>query len=301
METHIPTRSTDVYIRDTRKYFFNQLCEETGLTLIQSVLKNKCQCSTDNVLLKSKDEIKQAIVNGKNVLLYLNITKEMSEEPIYNKFDINYDKVKSFLIVGWEDYAYLTVKTALGVNKRHRGYFMVVPTSEIISEDNIHYIPYKVFDIGDKDDDCDFVKEVWSITNLDTDITEVERPGYKFKIGSDIIVVDGCEENIDAGAYYHSFGNPLVPVREVASRLGYKVKWNRFKRTIELTSHRQTIIIPIDRQYCYVNGVKNSIQFSVTINKYTKHAYMNLGFVRHILGLEAAFDKKTETVHIFTE
>lgn len=296
MET--PKKYLESGIDDYRELYFNKLCKETGLTLIQSELKDLCECSTDNIFLKTKQEVKAAIYTCKKVILYLNITDEQAKEEVYISSDNEINRAKTFAIIGWSDYEYVKVRTNLNLLKRHRGYFMVVPTDEVIEPNNIHYIPYAHFDICD---DKPFVREVWAIRNLEEDIREKERSGFKLRIGDNCIVCDGVEHCIDACAYYHTWGNPLVPIRQVAERIGYTVKWSRFKHVIELISNDNHIHINTKKNICTVNGEVVELSVPVSINKYTKRAYANLGFIRHVLGLDAKFDKATETVHIFTD
>lgn len=301
METQLVTKYFELPKLDCRNSFFTQLCTDTGYALIESASKGKCQCAETNELLMSNQAIKEAVLAKKNVLLYLAIDSCRVDEPVYTTYD-RAVAVLPFIIVGWSDYQSVSVKTPLGITKRHRGYFTVVPAFREITEEDIHYIPYKHFKISDvPQDETSFVNEVWAINNLETDIIAPKRKGFELVIGKDCIVCDGISYCTDACAFYHTEGTPLIPIREIAQRLGYDVKWSRFTRTIDMTAYGRHIRLFIGKNKCLVDGAEVKLNIAPIINKYTKRAYVNLSFVRHILKLEAKFNKETETVYVYTD
>lgn len=301
METQSVTKYFELPKLDCRDLFFTKLCNDTGYALVESALKGNCQCAETNEIMLSKQAIKEAILAKRNVLLYLAIDSCRVDEQVYTTYD-KAVAVLPFIIVGWSDYESVSVKTPLGVTKRHRGYFIVVPAFREITEEDIHYIPYKHFKISDvPQDETSFINEVWAIDNLETDIIEPKRSGFEFVIGRDCIVCDGISYCTDACPFYHIEGTPLIPIREIVQRLGYTVTWSRFKRSIDIVSHDKHIKIFINQRKCFVNGEEHELNCAPVINKYTKRAYVNLSFIRHILGLEAKFEKETETVYVYTD
>ena len=196
----------------------------------------------------------------------------------------------------------VSVKTPIGITKRHRGYFTVVPAFKEMIEENIHYIPYKHFLMDEtSDEETPFIKEVWAIEELDNDIIEYERPSFEMVIGKNCIVCEGMAYCTDACAFYNTNGAPLIPLREIAKHLGYTVTWSRFKRSIDIISHEKHIKVTIGEDICTVDG--NTIKLSVapTIDKYTKRTFVNLSFIRHVFGLETKFDKETEKVIVYLD
>lgn len=288
---------------DCKNLYLSELCKETGFALEECVLKGACEAAKTNTLIDSREKIKDVILSGKTPLLYLAIDSCRIEEKVYTSYD-KAVAVLPFIIVGWSDHEQVTIKTPLGVTKRHRGYFIVVPAFREIKEEDIHYIPYKYFKINEtmaNESDTPFIKEVWSINNIKTDISRPRKVGFTMVIGKDCIVCEGKSYCTDVCATYNVNGAPVVPLREIAQRLGYTVTWSRFKRTIDIISHEKHIKVLVNKNFCVVDGAEVNLSVAPSIDKYTKRTYVNLSFIKHIFNLDAKFDRETETVTIYLD
>lgn len=288
---------------DCKNLYLSELCKETGFALEECVLKGSCEVAKTNTLIQTRVEIKDALLSGKTPLLYLAIDSCRLEEKVYTTYD-KAVAVLPFIIVGWSDHEQVTIKTPLGVTKRHRGYFIVVPAFREIKEDDVHYIPYKYFKINEtvaNENETPFIKEVWSINDIITDISRPRKVGFSMVIGQGFIVHEGKSYPTDARATYHANGAPIVPLREIVERLGYTVTWSRFKRTVAVISHEKYIKLFIDKNTCIVNGEEVELSVAPIVDKVVKRTYVNLSFLKHILNLDAKFSRETETVTIYMD
>lgn len=287
---------------DCENLYVSELCKETGFALEESELKGKCETATTNTRIQFTREIKDTLLAEKTPLVYLAIDSCRIEERVYTSYD-KAVAVLPFIVVGWSDYEQVTVKTPLGVTKRHRGYFIVVPAFRQITEEDIHYVPYKHFKINETVDENEtpFIKEVWAINNLKTDISKPRKVGFTMVIGKDTIICNGTSHPTDACASYHTNGAPLVPLREIAERLGYTVTWSRLKRTVDVISHEKHIKLFIDKETCIVDGTEVKLSVAPLLDRYVKRTYVNLSFIKHIFGLDAKFNRETETVTIYLD
>ena len=288
---------------DCKNLYLSELCKETGFALEESVLKGKCESAITNTLIHSRQEIKDVILAGKTPLLYLAIDSCRIEERVYSSYD-KAVAVLPYIIVGWSDHEQVTIKTPLGLTKRHRGYFIVAPAFRELNEEDVHYIPYKHFVINEtmvNENDIPFIKEVWSVANIKTDISKPRKVAFTMVVGNECIVCEGKSYCTDARATYHPTGAPIVPLREVAEYLGYTVTWSRFKRTVDIISHEKHIKLFIDKGVCLVDGEEINLSITPMIDKYVKRTYVNLSFIKHVLGLNSKFNRETETITIYLD
>lgn len=283
---------------DTNDLFLDKLCQETGNTLLQSIMEGECECTDNCRQINLKEDIRSNILSGKSVLVYLSIDPENTEE-VYSQYSIG-DTIKPFLIVGWSDYEFATVKSPLGIKKRHRGFFKVVPLSGEICETPIYKIPYKHFIITDIAGDS-IVREIWAMNSLENDVCPIKERFIELKVGEKYIVQEGLKCVIDSQAQFNTEGAPIVPLREITQRLGYIVSWSRIKRRITLKKDEHIIQLFIGKNSCIVDGDDINISVPPIINGMTKRTYVNLSLLKHILNLNVKFDRNTRTVIIYKE
>lgn len=88
----------------------------------------------------------------------------------------------------------------------------------------------------------------------------------------------------------------LVPAREVFEAMGAKVDWNRDVEQVIVTSGSNLVVIPIDSNKAYVNGIASLMQTKAKI--INNKTMIPLRFVSDALGYETEWDKDTRVANI---
>ena len=115
------------------------------------------------------------------------------------------------------------------------------------------------------------------------------------------IRIDGylTEFDLDKGRpFIDNNGRTQVPLRGAMEAIGAIVGWNSYERAASVTKDDITVIVPIGKNYVFVNGVrKESDTAAIIVNNRT---YLPIRIVAESLGAEVQWDSKTKTIDIIT-
>lgn len=270
-----------------------------GYTIKQAIDDDMCDIidyDYSNIGVIDKDKIKEQVLINNSVLLYLDIDlTEVPSDRIIKPPSCKTTSSVPFICVGWSDYEYLNSYTKQGKKIKNRGYLILRLIDEASREGDLYYLPYKFVKNGETEQ---LVREVWSFNDVKKTVIPPRRRIEMF-IGDNIIRDGDKHYEVDACAYYHLKGNPMIPIRIVAERLGYTVIWKRFSKTIILNKNSIEIVLKVGENKCFVNGTEVTSFLPVTIDKDNKRAYVTLGFIRNIFNCDAEFIKPKQLIKIY--
>ena len=295
--SNLPTKSLTMSYRDLSNSYVAQLYHTKGHTIKQAIEADECDIidyDYSRVGDINKEKIKERVLFSNHVIMYLDIDlAEISSDKIIKPPSREVSTSVPFICVGWSDYEYLKSYSKQGEKIKNRGYLMVYPIDKPYTVEDLYYLPYKFV----KNEEG-IVREVWCFNNVEYTVIP-PRQRIEMRIGETIIKDGDKHYETDSEAYYHVKGNPMIPLRFVAERLGYSVAWKRFRKTIILNRDSDEIIIKVGENKSFVNGVEIRTFLPVHINKYNRRSYVTLGFIRNIFDCDAEFVKQKELIKIY--
>ncbi|HEX2925467.1 MAG TPA: copper amine oxidase N-terminal domain-containing protein [Ruminiclostridium sp.] len=111
------------------------------------------------------------------------------------------------------------------------------------------------------------------------------------------IIVKGAKVKFDTPPVIKS-GRTLIPVKAISEAFGASVKWIAAERKVVITKGTTEIVLQLDNNKIYVNGVESTIDVpACSINGRT---VVPLKFIVEKLGLLVNWDNDSQTVEIGT-
>ena len=281
--------------------FIAHLYKSKSFSIGQALVLNECEVLGTNLINEetTKSKIKEYVMANNDVVVYLNVNLEEIESTKIIKSPPSYTSTNlvPFVCVGWSDYDYLT-SIVKGKKIRNRGYFILHPITSSFEEENFYYLPYKFFKSEENEEES-LIREAWCFRDITKAIIP-KRSTIEMHIGDRIFKDSNTHYETDAVPFYGPKGNPLIPLRTIAQRLGYAVSWNKRKKLVTLTKpDTTTILIEVGKTHCIKDGKTILFSVPVYINKHNKRTYVSLGFVKSVLGCHGEFVKKREIIKIF--
>lgn len=290
----IPTNLIKSTHENITECFAAHLYKSKGLTIKHALELDMCEIKDTANQLKITEEIKANVLEGNDVLLYLNTDLEYARlgNVITNKG--NGQNYIPFICIGWSDYDYVITLDDNNKKIRNRGFYIVCPIDKLPVSENLYYIPYKLAKTADRG----IIEEMWTFNNIKSSVIPF-RQKIEMRIGRDMFTDSGKNYETDAIAHYYN-GNPMIPLRTLAERLGYTVRWDRRNKTAILTNYDlKEIKVKEGYNYCKVNEEDIPLTIAPYINKYSNRMFITIGFVKHVFNLDAKFDTKRETIIIY--
>lgn len=293
----LPTKALTTSHRDLSNSYVAHLYHTKGYSIKQAIEADECDIidyDYSKVGDIDKEKIKERVLFSNHVIMYLDIDLvEISSDKIIKPPSCEISTSVPFICVGWSDYEYLKSYAKQGKKIKNRGYLMLYPIDKPYTEENLYYLPYKFVK-----NEGHVVREVWYFNNVESTVIP-PRQRIEMLIGDNIIKDGDRHYEVDASAYYHIKGNPMVPIRIVAEHLGYTVTWKRFSKVIILNKDSVEIVLKVGENKCFVNGTEITTFLPVTIDKYNNRAYVTLGFIRSIFDCDAEFIKSKQLIKIY--
>lgn len=132
--------------------------------------------------------------------------------------------------------------------------------------------------------DAEYIEHVMRYYHYDIDYI-----GAKVRFNNELIDFDNQYPLIEDGYTF-------IPVRAVAETLGAEVVWDQPTQTATITNETTEIVLPINCDYAYVNGIKTELEKPAhVINNRTM---VPLRFVAQALDLDVEWDGETRTIYI---
>lgn len=284
--------------------FVARLYSQRGFTIEEAIETETCDIINydySNIHTVDKESIKEQVMLNNQVIMYLNIrlTDIPSDKIIKAPSSYKHSSYTPFVCIGWSDFDYLTSYDEQGKKIKNRGYLMVCPINEPIDKEHACFLPYKYVKY-EEEKAFPFIKEVWFFSNVD-EVVIPPRNKIEMRIGDFLFKDNGKFFETDATALYHTKGNPIVPLRRIAERLDYTVKWSNWKKTIVLTKDCTEIIIKIGEDKCHINGIETPLFLPIIIDKDSGRSYATLGVIKTIFKCDAEFIKEKELIKIYRD
>ena len=89
---------------------------------------------------------------------------------------------------------------------------------------------------------------------------------------------------------------PLIPIRALSEKLGYKIEWNANERKVMLVKDKSAIELFIGKNTARVDGKDYKMEKPVKINN--KVTYIPLSFIDKAMGLNVEDAKKMEGIYL---
>ena len=88
----------------------------------------------------------------------------------------------------------------------------------------------------------------------------------------------------------------LIPVRGLFEKLGASVSWNQKALEATIKYKNTTIVVPINKDYTYVNGVETPLDVSAKV--LNGRTMVPLRFIMDNFGFDVSWDQETRTVFV---
>lgn len=280
--------------------FIAHLYKSKGYSIGKALQLDECEVLGTNLITKktTKTQIKEYVMANSDVILYLDVNLEEIESTKIIKYSsLTTEKLIPFVCIGWSDYEYVTSVSVEGKKMKNRGFFILQPITSNIEEENFYYLPYKFFKSEETNGET-LIREVWCFDNI-AKVVIPTRPRIEMRIAERIFKDSGVYYETDGFPCYSANGNPLVPLRTIATRFGYNVSWNKRKKLITLTKPDTSITVHVGDKHCIKNGKTVLFGVPVEINVSNKRSYVSLGFIKAVFNCDGEFVKEGELIKIF--
>lgn len=112
-------------------------------------------------------------------------------------------------------------------------------------------------------------------------------------VNSGKALVEGANKNVDSDTAVAPFienSRTLLPLRFIAESLGAKVDWNNETREIKITYGSTTVIMHLDSDIYYINGIEHKMD--VTAKSVSGRTMIPVRYISESLGKEVFWDDK---------
>lgn len=140
-----------------------------------------------------------------------------------------------------------------------------------------------------------------------TEKTEAKDEGYNiperveiiFKVGDDVLLINGEEVKVEAAPYVVGTGTTLVPVRVITEAFGAKVGWDGEARKVTLDYPDVNIVLTIDNIVAEVNGEAVTLLAAPEIQN--GRTMIPLRFISENFGADVGYDEETKGITVVKE
>ena len=126
-----------------------------------------------------------------------------------------------------------------------------------------------------------------------------EKVEIIFKVGDDILLINGEEVKVEAAPYVVGTGTTLVPVRVITEAFGAKVGWDGEARKVTLNYPDVNIVLTIDNIVAEVNGEAVTLLAAPEIQN--GRTMIPLRFISENFGADVGYDEETKGISVIKE
>ena len=126
------------------------------------------------------------------------------------------------------------------------------------------------------------------------------RTEIAFRVGDDVLVINGEDVKVETAPYVVGVGVTLVPVRVITEAFGAKVGWEEATETVTLDYPDVNIVLQIGNPVAEVNGKAETLLAAPELSPEGR-TMIPLRFISENFGAVVTYDDETEAITVVKE